>query len=73
MKLIIYYLCRLPGHDRGGLWPPWISSHYSVRTSQHLLDPYTLAHVRYSHGLDISTLELETDLCEVRSFTISEY
>ena len=47
--LIIYYLCRLPGHDRGGLWPPWISSHYSVRTSQHLLDPYTLAHVRYSH------------------------
>ena len=53
--MIIYYVCRLPGHDGGGLWPPWISSHYSVRTSQHLLDPYTLAHVRYRHSLDIST------------------
>lgn len=34
--------------SQGGLWPIWIAEHYSDRTSQHPLDPYSFAHV--SHG-----------------------
>ena len=39
---------KLPGHDGGGLWPVWVSEHYSLQTSQNPLDPYSISHV--THG-----------------------
>jgi len=39
---------KLPGHDGGGLWPLYVSEHYSLQTSQNPLDPYSISHV--THG-----------------------
>ena len=48
MFAVLWTFLKLPGHDEGGLFPVYIQEHYSERTSQHLLDPYSFAHV--SHG-----------------------
>ena len=45
---VLSVIYKLPGHDGGGIWPLYIPEHYSDRTSAHLADPYSIAHV--SHG-----------------------
>ena len=39
---------KLPGHDGGGVWPVYVTEHYSLQTSQNPLDPYSISHV--THG-----------------------
>ena len=42
-------LAPLPGHEGGTLWPIFVKEHYSIDTSQKLLDPYSISHV--NHGM----------------------
>ena len=42
-------LAPLPGNSGGGFWPIYVKEHYSLKTSQNLLDPYSFSHV--NHGV----------------------
>ena len=46
---VLSEMYKLPGHDQGVVWPLYVNEHFSVRTSVHPFDPYSIAHV--SHGV----------------------
>ena len=48
MFSVLKMFLKVPGHEENGYSPVYIPEHYSERTSQHLLDPYSYAHI--SHG-----------------------
>ena len=68
MFATLWTVLKLPGHDEGGLWPIFVPEHYSEKTSQHLLDPYSFAHV--SHGAIGFIVAFLTGSC-FHSFPIS--